>query len=37
VQHFERLTRHCLDTLPARADVTLLLDEQQRIVSSTLD
>ena len=35
VQHFERLTRHCLETLPAVADVTLLLDEQQRLVSSS--
>lgn len=34
VQHFERLTRHCLETLPAVADVTLVLDEQQRPISA---
>ena len=31
IQRFERLTRHCLKTLPARADVVLHLDTDHRI------
>ena len=31
VQHFERLTRHMLDDLPGRADLTLRLDETRRL------
>lgn len=35
IQHFERLTRHCLRSLPATADVVLKLDENHRIVNQT--
>ena len=31
IQHFERLTRHCLGTLPESADRVFLLDAQHRI------
>lgn len=31
IQHYERLTRHMLDEMPARADVTLLLNENHKI------
>jgi D-glycerate 3-kinase len=31
IQHFERLTRHCLKILPARANVVLHLNAQHRI------
>ena len=31
IQHFERLTRHCLKTLPAQADVVLHLNTDHRI------
>lgn len=31
IQHFERLTRHCLDSLPARADQVFTLDTGHRI------
>jgi D-glycerate 3-kinase len=31
VEHFERITRHCLSTLPARADLIFELNEQQAI------
>lgn len=31
IEHFERLTRHCLATLPARADVVWQLDAEHRI------
>lgn len=31
IQHFERLTRHCLLTLPEKADHVFVLDEQHRI------
>lgn len=34
IQHFERLTRHCLQTLPARADVLFSLDETQKVNSA---
>lgn len=33
IQHYERLTRHCLRTLPNRADVVFLLDAGHRVVS----
>lgn len=32
IQHFQRLTVHCLETLPERADWVLPLDEQHRII-----
>ncbi|MCO4757824.1 MAG: hypothetical protein KC477_07360 [Oceanospirillaceae bacterium] len=31
IQHYERLTRHMLDEMPGRADVTLLLNENHKI------
>lgn len=31
IQHFERLTRHCLDTVADRADLVFLLDKHHRI------
>lgn len=34
VAHFERLTRHCLATLPERVDHLLVLDEQRAIVGA---
>ncbi len=34
IQHFERLTRHCLKTLPSQADVVLHLNSEHRIESS---
>ena len=33
VQHFERLTRHCLNSLPGRADVAFRLDDKHRIAA----
>lgn len=33
VQHYERLTRHILHEMPARADLTLLLDADRRLRS----
>ena len=35
IQHFERLTRHCLETLPKQADLVLYLDQDHRITGST--
>lgn len=35
VQHFERVTRHCLATLPAIADTVFALDESQRIIAAS--
>ncbi|PLW81726.1 hypothetical protein CWI75_14515 [Kineobactrum sediminis] len=32
IQHYERLTRHCLETLPAQVDVLLRLDERRQIM-----
>ena len=32
IQHFERLTRHCLATLPASADLVFRLDADHRVV-----
>jgi D-glycerate 3-kinase len=34
IQHFERLTRHCLDSLPARSDQVFALDTNHRIHSA---
>ena len=31
IQHFERLTRHCLQTLPPKADAVLQLNDAQRV------
>ena len=33
VQHYERLTRHILNEMPARADHVLRLDENRRVIS----
>lgn len=33
IQHFERLTRHCLLTLPRQADIVFNLDAAHRVVS----
>ncbi len=35
ISHYERLTRHCLDTLPAQADWVLALKEDHSIYSLT--
>jgi D-glycerate 3-kinase len=35
VQHYERLTRHILSEMPARADLAMYLDEDRRIRSDT--
>ena len=35
IQHYERLTRHCLETLPDRADVVFHLDANHRVQSRT--
>ena len=32
IQHYERLTRHCLVTLPAQADVVFRLDNNHRVI-----
>lgn len=37
IQHFERLTLHCLSSLPSRADVIFELDSDHRISASNLD
>ncbi len=34
IQHYQRLTEHCLATLPAAVDYLYTLDEQRRIVAS---
>jgi len=31
IQHYERLTRHMLDEMPARADITMMLNENHKI------
>jgi len=36
IQHFERLSRHCLATLPQSADHLFLLDAQHRIHASSI-
>jgi D-glycerate 3-kinase len=33
IQHFERLTRHCLATLPTQADIVFQLDANHRIAA----
>ena len=33
IMHYERLTRHILGEMPARADVTIQLDDQRRILA----
>lgn len=33
VQHYERLTRHILAEMPARADLVIRLDEQRRVIA----
>lgn len=35
IQHFERLTRHALNTLPEKADLVFHLDVRHRVVSTT--
>ena len=32
IQHFERLTRHTLSEMPARADLTLFIDERRGLI-----
>jgi D-glycerate 3-kinase len=32
IQHFERLTRHTLSEMPARADLTLFIDERRSLI-----
>ena len=32
IQHFERLTRHCLSSLPGKADVVFRLDSEHRVI-----
>jgi len=34
IQHYERLTRHILAEMPARADLTIFLDEDRRVTGS---
>lgn len=34
IQHFERLTRHMMQETPARADLTLQLDERRRVIDA---
>ena len=33
IQHYERLTRHCLEVLPRKADVVYVLNNKHRIIS----
>ena len=35
IQHFERLTRHCLQTLPPRANIVFELNQQHQVVNRT--
>lgn len=35
VQHYERITRHMMEDLPARADLAIMLDERRRALEST--
>jgi D-glycerate 3-kinase len=32
IQHYERLTRHILTEMPGRADLTLYLDPDRRVI-----
>ena len=34
IQHYERLTRHILDEMPARADLTIALDEKRSVIGT---
>ena len=34
IQHFERLTRHTLSEMPARADLTLFIDERRSLIGT---
>ena len=36
VQHFERLSRHMLDTVPAYADVVIEIDDEHRLAGLTM-
>ncbi len=33
IQHYERLTRHCLDTLPEQADTVFELNSEHRVIA----
>ena len=33
IQHYERLSRHCLEILPRKADVVYTLNKKHRIIS----
>ena len=33
IQHYERLTRHILDEMPARADLVVALDAQRGVTA----
>jgi D-glycerate 3-kinase len=35
IAHYERITRHCLAEMPGRADLTIALDADRRVVSSS--
>ncbi|WP_228719819.1 hypothetical protein [Methylococcus geothermalis] len=37
IMHYERLTRHMLEEMPARADITLFLDENHRFAHVTVN
>lgn len=37
VAHFERLTRHCLSTLPDRVDHLLVMDERRAIIAAHIE
>ena len=37
IMHFQRLTQHCLETLPTKADCLYLLDKQRHILSARAD
>jgi D-glycerate 3-kinase len=34
IEHFERLTRHCLQTIPARSEAVFRLDQSHRVIQS---
>ena len=35
IQHFQRLTLHCLKTIPSQADMIFDLDQTQRVVTES--
>ena len=35
IQHYERLTRYMLETMPAYADIVIDIDEEHRMVAMT--